>query len=72
MVEVTGLSFRLHPSTKQASAGVPIVDSATLCVFCEANLLANLKKWQKGTSDNPAGRKLGSKNIATSVRELIE
>lgn len=36
------------------------------------NSLANLHKWSKGTSGNPAGRKLGSKNIATIVRELLE
>lgn len=36
------------------------------------NSLANLHKWPKGTSGNPAGRKLGSKNIATIVRELLE
>lgn len=36
------------------------------------NSLANLKKWPKGTSGNPVGRKLGSKNMATIVRELLE
>jgi|JI6StandDraft_1071083.scaffolds.fasta_scaffold19988_3 heat shock protein HspQ len=36
------------------------------------NSLANLNKWTKGTSGNPAGRKLGSKNIATIVKELLE
>lgn len=36
------------------------------------NSLANLQKWSKGTSGNPVGRKLGSKNIATIVRELLE
>ncbi len=36
------------------------------------NSIANLQKWPKGTSGNPAGRKLGSKNIATIVRELLE
>lgn len=34
--------------------------------------LANLKKWKKGQSGNPAGRKLGSKNVSTIVRELLE
>lgn len=34
--------------------------------------LSNLKKWPKGTSGNPDGRKLGSKNISTIVRELLE
>lgn len=34
--------------------------------------LANLKKWPKGTSGNPTGRKVGSKNMATIVRELLE
>jgi hypothetical protein len=36
------------------------------------NSLANLHKWPKGTSGNPAGRKQGSKNISTIVRELLE
>ena len=36
------------------------------------NSLANLNKWQKGTSGNPTGRKEGSKNIATIVRELLD
>lgn len=36
------------------------------------NSLSNLQKWSKGTSGNPAGRKLGSKNIATILRELLE
>lgn len=36
------------------------------------NSLANLHKWQKGTSGNPTGRKLGSKNMSTIVRELLE
>lgn len=36
------------------------------------NSLSNLKKWPKGTSGNPSGRKLGSKNMATIVRELLE
>ena len=34
--------------------------------------LANLQKWPKGTSGNPAGRKPGSKNVSTIVRELLE
>jgi hypothetical protein len=36
--------------------------------------LTNLSKgkWQKGTSGNPAGRKAGSKNIASIVRELLD
>lgn len=32
----------------------------------------NLKPWQPGQSGNPAGRKLGSKNVSTIVRELLE
>lgn len=36
------------------------------------NSLANLQKWTKGTSGNPAGRKLGSKHIASIVREFLE
>ncbi len=36
------------------------------------NSLANLHKWQKGTSGNPTGRTRGSKNLATIVRELLE
>ena len=36
------------------------------------NSLNNLNKWQKGTSGNPAGRKLGSKNMSSIVRELLE
>lgn len=36
------------------------------------NSLANLQKWPKVTSGKPAGHKLGSKNIATIVRELLE
>lgn len=33
---------------------------------------SNLKPWQPGQSGNPAGRKLGSKNISTIVRELLD
>lgn len=36
------------------------------------NSLANLKPWQAGQSGNPTGRKLGSKNTATLIRELLE
>ncbi len=36
------------------------------------NSLNNLQKWPKGVSGNSAGRKVGSKNIATIVRELLE
>lgn len=36
------------------------------------NSLANLNKWQKGISGNPAGRRTGSKNIASMVRGLLE
>lgn len=36
------------------------------------NSLANLKPWQVGQSGNPSGRKLGSKNMASIVRELLE
>lgn len=32
----------------------------------------NLKPWTKGTSGNPSGRKPGSKNVSTIVRELLE
>lgn len=32
----------------------------------------NLKQWQKGQSGNPTGRKVGSKNISTLVREMLE
>lgn len=32
----------------------------------------NLKPWRKGQSGNPAGRKVGSKNVSTIVRELLE
>ncbi len=34
--------------------------------------LSNLKPWPKGISGNPAGRRVGSKNIASLVRELLE
>lgn len=32
----------------------------------------NLKPWKKGQSGNPSGRKVGSKNVSTVVRELLE
>lgn len=32
----------------------------------------NLKPWQPGQSGNPAGRKVGSKNVSSIVRELLE
>ncbi len=32
----------------------------------------NLVPWKKGQSGNPAGRKVGSKNVSTIVRELLE
>lgn len=32
----------------------------------------NLKPWQPGTSGNPTGRKPGSRNVSTIVRELLE
>lgn len=32
----------------------------------------NLKPWQPGQSGNPAGRKVGSKNVSTIVRELLK
>ncbi len=36
------------------------------------NSLTNLKPWQAGMSGNPSGRKPGSRNISTIVRELFE
>jgi hypothetical protein len=32
----------------------------------------NLKSWKKGQSGNPAGRKKGSKNVFTLVRQVLE
>ncbi len=32
----------------------------------------NLKPWKPGQSGNPTGRKPGSKNVSTIVRELLE
>jgi len=32
----------------------------------------NLTPWQPGQSGNPAGRKIGSKNISTIVQELLD
>ena len=32
----------------------------------------NLKPWKRGQSGNPAGRKLGGKNVSTIVRKLLE
>jgi len=32
----------------------------------------NLKSWKKGQSGNPAGRKVGSKNVSTIVRQVLE
>lgn len=32
----------------------------------------NLKPWKPGESGNPAGRKPGSKNVSTIIRELLE
>lgn len=37
-----------------------------------SNKNQNLKPWKKGQSGNPAGRKVGSKNVSTIVRELLE
>lgn len=37
-----------------------------------SNSLANLKPWPKGVSGNSSGRKVGSKNLTTIVRELLE
>lgn len=34
--------------------------------------LANLKPWPKGISGNPAGRRVGSRNISTIVQEILE
>jgi hypothetical protein len=36
------------------------------------NKNSNLKPWKPGQSGNPTGRKVGSKNISTIVRELLE
>jgi hypothetical protein len=36
------------------------------------NSLTNLKPWQTGISGNPSGRRAGSRNISTIVRELLE
>ena len=36
------------------------------------NNYPNLKSWKKGQSGNPAGRKIGSKNVSTIVRKLLE
>jgi hypothetical protein len=33
---------------------------------------SNLKPWQPGQSGNPAGRKVGSRNVSTIIRELLE
>lgn len=32
----------------------------------------NLKSWKKGQSGNPAGRKVGSKNVSSIVRQILE
>ncbi len=32
----------------------------------------NLKSWKKGTSGNPKGRKRGSKNFATLLKEILD
>lgn len=32
----------------------------------------NLKSWKKGQSGNPAGRRKGSKNVSTIVRQVLE
>jgi hypothetical protein len=32
----------------------------------------NLKPWKRGQSGNPAGRKPGSQNVSTIVRNLLE
>lgn len=34
--------------------------------------LTNLKPWTKGVTGNPSGRRVGSRNIATIVQELLE
>ncbi|CAN5715234.1 hypothetical protein BH23PAT2_BH23PAT2_04190 [soil metagenome] len=34
--------------------------------------LSNLKPWPKGMSGNPVGRRVGSRNISTLVRKLLE
>ena len=33
---------------------------------------SNLKSWKPGQSGNPAGRKPGSKNVSSIVRQLLE
>ena len=32
----------------------------------------NLKSWKKGQSGNPTGRKKGSRNVATIVKQVLE
>lgn len=32
----------------------------------------NLRSWKKGQSGNPKGRKVGSKNVSTIVRKLLD
>lgn len=36
------------------------------------NKYPNLKSWKPGQSGNPAGRKPGSKNVSSIVRQLLE
>ncbi len=44
----------------------------TIKVAMNNKKYANLKPWKPGQSGNPAGRKVGSKNVSTIVRELLE
>jgi hypothetical protein len=36
-----------------------------------APIIKNLKPWKPGQSGNPKGRRVGSKNLTTLVRELV-
>jgi hypothetical protein len=45
---------------------------AKIKVEMNQNKYPNLKPWKAGQSGNPAGRKVGSKNVSTIIRELLE
>lgn len=45
---------------------------ATIRIVMNNKKYPNLKPWQPGQSGNPTGRKVGSKNMSTIVRELLE